>query len=163
MKKIILFITIVTLAGCFGAEPQKTGKEGKSLPEFSILLTDSTTWLRSEDIPANKPFVLFIFSPNCPFCKAQTKKIIEDIDMLQDIHFYFISRYPLSAVKTYIKEFQLAKQSNITVGLDSAHFVTDYLEVPGFPYMAIYGKNKRLNHAFLGKIYTRQLIKAAEE
>jgi thiol-disulfide isomerase/thioredoxin len=163
MKQISLFFIILCLVGCFGTEPQKTGKEGKPLPEFSMLLLDSTTRLHSRDIPANKPFVLFVFSPYCPFCKAQTKKIIEDRDLLQDIHFYFISRFPLSAVKTYSKEFQLDKQPNITVGLDSASFVYDYFETPGFPYMAIYGKDKKLNKAYLGKIYSRLLLKAAEE
>jgi thiol-disulfide isomerase/thioredoxin len=163
MKQVSLFFIIISLAGCFGAEPQKTGKEGKTLPDFSILLTDSTTWLHSRDIPANNPFVLFMFSPYCPYCKAQTKKIIEDRDLLGDIHFYFISRFPLSAVKGYIKEFQLDKQSNITVGLDSANVVTDYLEAPGFPFMAVYGKNKKLNQAFLGKTYSRLLLEAAEK
>jgi hypothetical protein len=163
MKQISLFFIIIVLAGCFGTEPQKTGKEGKPLPDFSILLTDSITWLHSRDIPAYKPFVLFIFSPNCPFCKAQTKKIIQDKELLGDIHFYFISRFPLSAVKAYSKEFQLDKEPNITVCLDSANFVNDYLEAPGFPFMAVYGKNKKLNQAFLGKTYTRLLLKAAEK
>lgn len=163
MKQISLFFIVIFLAGCFGAEPQKTGKEGKPLPEFSILLTDSTTWLHSRDITVNKPFVLFVFSPHCPFCKAQTKKIIEDRDLLKDIHFYFISHFPLSAIKDYIKEFQLDKQPNITVGLDSANFINEYLEAPGFPYMAIYGKGKKLNKAYLGKTYSRLIVEAAEE
>jgi len=163
MKQISLFFIIACLTGCFGKDPQKTGKEGKPLPEFSILLTDSTTWIHSRDISTNKPFALLYFSPHCPFCKAQTKKIIEDKEMLQDIHFYFISNFSLSEVKTYIKEFQLDKQPNITVGLDSANFVNDYFEVPGLPYIAIYGKDKKLNQAFLGQTYIRQLKKAAEE
>jgi thiol-disulfide isomerase/thioredoxin len=163
MKQAILFLIIVILGGCFGADPQKTGKEGKPLPEFSMLLTDSTTWLRSRDIPANKPFVLFVFSPFCPYCKAQTKKIIEDGESLKDIHFYFVSRYPIGSIKDYINEFQLDKQPHITVGLDSANFVNDYFEVPGFPYMAVYGKDKKLNKAFVGKTYIRQIIKAAEQ
>lgn len=163
MKQICLFYIIACLTGCFGAEPRKTGKEGKPLPEFSILLTDSTTRLYSSDIPANKPFALFIFSPYCPYCKAQTKKIMEDKELLKDIHFYFISRWPLAAVKRYSKELQLDKQTNITVGLDSASFVNDYLEAPGLPFIAVYGKNKTLNQAFLGKTYTRLILKAAEK
>jgi thiol-disulfide isomerase/thioredoxin len=163
MKQVSLFFIIITLAGCFGAEPQKTGKEGKPLPEFSMLLTDSTTWLHSKDIPANKPFALYIFSPYCPYCKAQTKRIIEDKELLGDIHFYFISQFPLSTIKTYIKEFQLDKQPNITVGLDSSNIVTDYFEAPGYPFMAVYGKNKKLNQAFLGKTYSRLILKAAEK
>lgn len=163
MKQFSLFFIIVFLAGCFGAEPQKTGKEGKPLPEFSILLTDSITLIHSQNFSTNKPFALLYFSPHCPFCKAQTKKIIEDKEMLQGIHFYFISNFPLSEVKTYIKEFQLDKQPNITVALDSANFVNDYFEVPGLPFIAVYGKNKKLNQAFLGQTYIRQLKKAAEE
>jgi hypothetical protein len=163
MKQICLFFIIACLTGCFGAEPQKTGKEGKPLPDFSIMLADSSRWLHSRDIPANKPFALFIFSPYCPYCKAQTKKIIEDKELLSGIHFYFISRFPLSDVKKYINEFQLDKQPNITVGLDSSNFVADYLEVPGFPFMAIYGKNRNLNQAFLGKTYSRFILKAAEK
>lgn len=163
MKQISLFFIIACLTGCFGKEPQKTGKEGKPLPQFSLLLTDSTTHLHSRDIPANKPFVLFIFSPYCPFCKAQTKRIIEEKDQLKDIHFYFISHYPLSAVKTYCNEFHLDKQPNITVGLDSDQLVYDYFEVPAYPYMAIYGKDKKLNEAFIGKTFISQLKKAAEK
>lgn len=163
MKQVNLFVIIITLAGCFGQAPQKTGKEGKPLPDFSVLLTDSSTWIHSRDIPDNKPFALLVFSPHCPFCKALTKKIIEDKDNLQGIHFYFISDFPLSDVKSYIKEFELDKQPNITVALDSADFVNDYFEVPGLPYIAVYGKNKKLNQAFLGQTYIRQLKKAAEE
>lgn len=163
MKHITLFFIIACLVGCFGAEPQPSGKEGKPLPEFSLLLTDSMTRLHSRDIAPGKPFVLFNFSPHCPYCKVQTKKIIEDRDILKDIHFYFISRFPLSEVKKYANEFQLAKYPNITVGLDSADFVNDYFEVPGYPYMAIYGRDKKLNKTFLGKIYSSQLKKAAEE
>jgi len=163
MKQIILVSIIACFAGCFGAEPQKTGKEGKPLPEFSMLLTDSTTWIHSKDIPSNQPFALLVFSPFCPYCKAQTKKIIEDRDLLGDIHFYFISRFPLSDVKNYIKQFQLDKQPNITVGLDSANFIKDYFEIDGYPFIAVYGKGKKLNQAFMGQTYISQLKKAAED
>jgi thiol-disulfide isomerase/thioredoxin len=163
MKQICLLFIIASLTGCFGKEPQKTGKEGKPLPEFSMLLTDSTTRLHSRDIPADQPFALFIFSPYCPYCKAQTKKIIEDRELLGNIHFYFISDFPLTDLKKYSKEFQLDKQPNITVGFDSSNTVNDYLEVPGFPFLAVYGKNKTLNQAFLGKTYSRLILKAAEK
>jgi len=151
------------LAGCFGTEPEKTGKEGKPMPEFSMLLTDSTTKLYSRDFPSNKPTVFFYFSPYCPYCKAQTKKIIEDMDMLKGIQFYYISYFPLPAVKDFCKEFELAKYPNITVGLDSSYFVKDYFEIAAFPYLAIYGKNKNLNKSFVGKIYCSQIKKVAEE
>lgn len=163
MRQISFIIIIICIAGCFGTAPQKTGKEGKPVPEFNMLLTDSTTWLHSKDIPKGKPYILFNFSPYCPYCKAQTKKVTENMDMLKDIHFYFLSRFPLSSVKEYSKEFQLSKFSNITVGLDSGSIINDYFEIPGFPYMAVYGKEGKLTKTFLGKTYCSKLKKAAEE
>ena len=163
MKQLILFCIITCLASCFGAEPEKTGLEGKPLPEFSLLITDSSTWVNTRNAPAGKPVVLFYFSPYCPHCRAQTKEIIEDIDKLKGIQFYFISAFPISVIKAYYKEYQLDKYPNITTGMDSVRSVSDYFEIPGVPYMAIYGKDKRLNHTFMGKMYSSQLKKVAED
>ena len=163
MKQFIILLITAALTGCFGTEPQKTGKEGKPMPNFSLLMLDSTTWLHSKDISAGKPTILFYFSPYCPHCKAQTKWIIEKMDLLNNFQFYFISNFPLASIKEFHKEFQLEKYENITTGIDSAYFVSDYFEIPGFPYLAIYGKDKKLNKSFLGKIYSSQLKKVAEE
>jgi thiol-disulfide isomerase/thioredoxin len=163
MKQISVFFIFICLAGCFGAEPQKTGKEGKPMPEFSLLLTDSITKMNTLDIPVGKPTVLIYYSPYCPYCKAQTKTIIENIDKLKDIQFYFISNFPLPEQKSFIKEYQLEKYPNIISSMDNANIVRDYFEITGIPYLAIYGKNKKLNKTFVGKIYSSQLQKVAEE
>jgi len=163
MKQISLFLIFALLAGCFGADPQKTGKEGKPMPEFSFLLIDSITRIYTRDIPTGKPTVFLYFSPYCPYCKAQTKMIIENMDNLKDIKFLFISSYPLPTLKDFEKEYQLAKYPNITMGMDSATTIRDYYEMTGIPYLAIYGKDKKLNHTFQGKIYTSQLKKVAED
>ena len=163
MKTFVIIIIVSFLFGCFSTPAQKTGKEGKPLPTFSMLLTDSATWVHSTDIPMGKSFAILYFSPYCPFCKAQTKNIIENIDQLKDIHFYYISSFPLSSVKEFIKEFDLKKYNNISIGIDSAHVVNDYFEVPAFPYIAIYGKNKKLKKTFIGKMYSSQIKKEAEE
>jgi peroxiredoxin len=162
MKQFILLITIITLAGCFGTEPQKTGKEGKPMPEFSMLTTDSTILL-TRDIPKGKSVALFYFSPFCPYCKAQTKNIVDNIEKLKDIQFYFISSFPLSTVKAFYKSHELAKYKNIIAAVDTAHVFADYYEVTGVPYMAIYGKNKALNKSYMGKVYSNEIKKAAEE
>lgn len=85
------------------------------------------------------------------------------MDMLKDIHFYFVSSFPLAPVKSYYNEFELKKYPNISFYLDSANYINDYFEVPGFPFLAIYGKDKKLNKTFLGKMYSSQIKKVAEE
>jgi thiol-disulfide isomerase/thioredoxin len=163
MKQITLIIIIACLEGCFGAEPQKTGKEGKPLPQFSLLLTDSITWINTAQLPTGKPIAIYYFSPYCPYCKAQTEEIIEDMDKLKDINFYFISRFPMPTIKAFQKAYQLNKYANIITSMDTSSFASDYFEISAVPYIAIYNKNKKLNKTFIGKIYSSQIKKVAEE
>lgn len=163
MKQIISFFAIACLAGCFGASPEKTGLEGKPLPSFSLLFPDSTTSFNTSRIPKGKSVALFLFSPYCPYCRAQTKEIIENIDKLKEIQFYFVTNFPLHSLNNFYNEYQLSKYSNITAGLDTAHFVSDYFQAPGVPYLAVYGKDKNLNKSFLGTVSSSQLKKVAEQ
>lgn len=162
MKHCMFLFTIFVLYGCFGTDPQKSGKEGKPMPDFSLLSTDSITWIYSRDIPKGKPTVILYFSPYCPYCKSLTQKITDEIDIMKDIQFYFISFYTISEIKTYSKEFQLAKYPNVITAFDSAATLHTYFEIPGFPYTAVYSKDKILNKIFLGKMNMANLINAAE-
>jgi peroxiredoxin len=150
------------LTGCFGVTPQKTGKEGRPMPDFNILLSDSTV-LYTRDIPAGKPVVMFYFSPYCPFCKAVTEDILEEMDELNNIQFYFVTSYGLPHLESFIKEHQLTRYTNIAAGIDTANFIHKYYSAQGVPYTAIFNKNKVLNNSFMGKISTGQIKDVAEE
>lgn len=163
MKKISIACIIICLTGCFGAEPQKTGMEGKPLPNFNLLSPDSSTWIHTNQAPKGKPVVLFYFYPNCPYCKAQTKEILEDITKLKGIQFYFITPYPVVEMKKFWNEYELGKYPNIVTGIDTANDMGKYFEVTGVPFMAIYGKEQKLNNTFEGKIYSSQIKKVAEQ
>lgn len=163
MKKITIAFIITSLTGCFGAEPQITGMEGKPLPDFNLLSPDSTTWIHTDKVSKGKPVALYYFNPHCPYCKAQTKEIIQDIDKLKHIQFYFITPYPFTEMKKFYKEFELGKYSNISMGKDTASAMGKYFEVTGVPYIAIYGKDHKLNNTFAGQIYSTQIKKVADQ
>ena len=163
MKKISIAFLITCLTGCFGAEPQKTGLEGKLLPTFNLLAPDSSTWIRTNEAPKGKSVALYYFNPHCPYCKAQTKEILQDIDKLAGIQFYFITPFPFSEMKKYWKENELGKYPNISIGTDTASAMGNYFEVTGVPYIAIYGTDQRLNNTFMGKVFSSQIKKVAEQ
>jgi thiol-disulfide isomerase/thioredoxin len=153
MKKLSILLLFVGLAGCFDRQSTIiTGLEGTSLPNFSFQLTDSITLLNSKSIPAGKPIVLFLFSPNCPYCKAQTAEITSKIKSLNNIHFYLLSLYPLYQIKDYYNHFQLSQYSNITIARDYDNYCGNYFKVPGVPYIAIYNKDKRLKRVLIGNV-----------
>jgi thiol-disulfide isomerase/thioredoxin len=165
MKHILTIFFIALLTGCFDSNAKKTGREGNQLPDFDILLSDSTV-LHSRDILTKKPLepiAFYYFNPICPYCRAQTKEIIDDIDKLKNIQFYFITNTPLTNLRKYLNDYKLYKYPNIIAAIDKSNFLRDYFEVTGVPYIAIYNKNKKLNKSFIGKIYSSQIKDVAEE
>lgn len=164
MKFIISIVTIVFMGGCYSkAIPEKTGQEGNLLPSFNVQLIDSTTYINTGNIETGKPVALFYFSPECPHCRSQMEEIIEDMDRLKSIQFYLLTSYSVSDMKHFSSEYRLSSYPNIIVGKDTANFLLKYFAMPGVPYMAIYGKDKKLHKAFVGKIYSQQLKSVAEE
>jgi thiol-disulfide isomerase/thioredoxin len=164
MKYFKYILIIGFISGCMNQKnPEKTGLEGKPLPQFNVLLMDSITNFNTKDIPTNKPVVIFLFSPYCPFCKAETKEVIENMSNLKDIHFYMLSGFPFSSLKKYYTDFHLEKYPNITVGRDSALFYKKYVKSIGIPYLAFYGKDKRLKQGLLGRVSAQKIKNIALE
>lgn len=163
MKAIhsLFFLLLIYLSGCYSKVSDKTGLEGQPMPSFKLLLPDSTTYLDSKDLKVGRPIVLLYYSPRCPYCRAQIKNIIENIDKLGDILFCLVTNYSLKEMKQFGKTYNLNKYHNIINGQDINNSVSNYYEVQGVPYLAIYGKNKKLNQVFEGKAYTSYIIKAA--
>lgn len=157
-----LLLLLLSLYSCYAREPEKTGQEGKSLPTFDVLLSDSTTYLNTRNIPDDRPFVFFYFGPYCPYSRAQMEEIIEDIDKLKDIRFYLLTNAPYRQMKDFYDHYNLGKYPNITVGRDFTGFFLKYFEVEGVPYLAVYGKDRRLRNAFKGEVYGKQIKKSTE-
>jgi thiol-disulfide isomerase/thioredoxin len=159
MKPALYIIVVFFLTGCFGKKPSfKTGQEGKPLPAVDLLLPDSTSHLSTKNIPIGKPFVIIFFSPECPFCRALTNDIIDDMDELSNVQFYFLSTFPIKDIKAYYNEYHLQNYSNITVAWDYKIYFNKYFNAPGIPVTAIYGKDKKLKEVLMGKVSTN-LIK----
>jgi thiol-disulfide isomerase/thioredoxin len=164
MKNITLAIYFILIIGCYSRRPaEKTGLEGKSLPSFNLLLSDSLTYFNTSNIPKGKPIALFYFGPNCPYSRAQMEEIIEDMSILKNIRFYIFTIYPYQDMKNFYDYYNLGKYPNITVSLDYTNFFGNYFETQAVPYLAIYGKDKRLIKAFIGKVYGKQIKEVSEK
>jgi thioredoxin-related protein len=138
MKSVTFIILSFILFGCFGKKPTlETGREGKPLPSINLLLMDSTTYIKTTKETSYKPIVLFYFSPECAYCRKMTKSITNNIDELQGITIYMLSNFPFDKIKEYVKEFDLSKYKNITVGYDYELYFSQYFKAPGVPCIAI--------------------------
>lgn len=161
MKRLQILLAItVTIISCHGSpKPIKTGLEGKLIPSFKLLLVDSSTYFDTKEIPNGKPVVLFYFEPYCPYSQAQMDEIIKKIETLNDIRFYIFTAWPYADMKKFYSHFQLNKFSNITTGIDPSHSFSKYFNPPGVPYLAIFGKDKKLIDAFVGSLHSEVIKK----
>lgn len=153
---------LAILAGCYSAEPEKTGLEGKAMPSFKLLLPDSSTYIDTKNIKTGKPAVIFYYSPHCAYSRAQMEEMIEEMEKLENAQLYVVTSSSFAEMKQFFTHYRLNKYPNIVTAFDYTNFVGNYFKVTGFPYTAIYDKEKKLNKAFVGKIYTKQIKSALD-
>jgi len=151
------------LFSAFTAKPAiKTGKEGRLLPSFELLLPDSTTKFNTADIPAGSPFVVIGFSPTCTHCQAEARDFVKNISQWKDTRIYFITPYPFQDMKGFYKYFKMDKCANITMGHDGTNAFFKYYDSKSIPYTAVFDAKKRLKQVFIGETKSVDVRKVIE-
>lgn len=146
LKQIVL-IYFAFACGC-SAQYEKTGLEGKPLPSFNLLLTDSVNQFNTNNIARGHVSVFFYFGPNCPYSRAQMREITENMKTLKNINFYVFTSSPFAEMKEFVTHYQLEKFKNIITGFDYEYFATKYFDIKTVPFIAIYNKDNKMTAAF---------------
>lgn len=151
MKKVLIFLLLAILSACHDSNKTITGLEGKPMPQFNILLSDSLTTLNTDSIPTGEPIVLFYFGPYCPYSKGQIEDIIDNMGTLQNIRFYLFTRASFQDMQTFHNTYHLEKYRNISIGVELSTAFNNYYKVQGVPYIAVFNTKKCLKQAMFGK------------
>ena len=141
---------------------EKTGLEGRLIPSIPLLLPDSTTWLKTDDIPDGRAFIVMGFSPWCSHCQALTADIKKHINDLKGTPIYYITPDSFQNMKTFYKHFKLAQYPNITMGRDSSNLFFRFFHSNTTPLIAIYDGKKRLKKVFKGQPTVALLAQGVE-
>jgi thiol-disulfide isomerase/thioredoxin len=141
----------------------KTGLEGRLLPSFHLLLSDSLTWLDTKDIPTGKPFIMVGFSPYCIHCQAEMRDIVKNIARFGDTTIYFVTAFPYSDMKKFYDVFHLKKYPNIIAASDSSNAFMRFFKANSIPYIAIYDAKKRLKEVVQGEVKAEMLSKSLDD
>jgi thiol-disulfide isomerase/thioredoxin len=162
MKVFASLITALLLFGCYSKKPSKitTGLEGKPMPAIELVALDSTHF-NTKNIKPGRPSILLAFSPTCPYCRAQTRSIVSNINSLKGIDIYMVCINQYSLLKKFSDQYELNKYSNIKIGIDYNESFLDYYKATNVPYLAIYDKKKDLKQVLMGKNYVSTLKKVA--
>jgi hypothetical protein len=162
-KIVCSTLSLLILAGCAHKEPVKTGREGQRIPDFSLFLVDSSTYLQTATLPVGQPVVFFYFGHHCPYSRAQMEGIIDDMESFRNVQFVLTTTFPFDEMKGFYRKYQLDKYPNVKVGVDYRNFFPAYFKATGVPYIAIYGRDDRLKDAFEGQMPVSQLRSITSE
>ncbi|MGN6436318.1 MAG: TlpA family protein disulfide reductase [Agriterribacter sp.] len=120
------------------------------LPQFSILLSDSTTWYTKDQLPKGKKVIVMLFSPDCEHCKHETEQIKKNIEVFKKSHILMITTLPLEKMREFTKHYDLAQYKNITVAKDPKYFFASYYKIRYLPFIAVYDKKHEFLKSFEG-------------
>lgn len=165
MKKIlpaVLFV-FISLTAKAQTHTDSIPKHLKNLriPDFKLLLTDSSSSFYTEQLSKKKNTILISFSPDCDHCKNQTKELIENIQLLKDVQIVMATTYPFEMMKQFYTDYSIARYKNIIMGRDVLFFFPKYYQNHYLPLITIYNKKGELLHYFDGGVATPQLIQLA--
>jgi thiol-disulfide isomerase/thioredoxin len=149
----LLFMAVTWLA-CQEEKPQivKTGMEGKPLPAFNIQLLDGTSFIHSENLPGGKNLVLFYFKPTCPYCRAQMRDMLNNMERFKDKELCILTNEGLKGAKDFARYFKLNSFNNVIVGRDTGSVVLKTYRILGVPLTAYFDKNRQLKTLYSGRM-----------
>ncbi|MGZ5285550.1 MAG: TlpA family protein disulfide reductase [Flavisolibacter sp.] len=167
MKKVLLLAFIVIASVKVHAQMADTTmpfyKRFPTITPFQILLSDSTTMYKKADLPSNTPVVFMIFSPDCNHCQEEASEIVKRKEELKNIHFVMITMHPFTAMKDFIKTYELDNISNVVVGRDIYYLMPTWYKFHHLPFHALYNKEGKLLSVFEGSMNVGSLKTILEE
>jgi peroxiredoxin len=154
LQLCILLSMAVAWMSCQEEKPYqvKTGMEGKPLPTFNIQLLDSIRFINSANLPADKNLVLFYFKPTCPYCRAQMRDMLNNIEKFKGKELCILTNEDLKGANNFARYFKLNRFNNVIVGRDTGSVVLKTYKVLGVPLTAYFDKNRQLKALYSGRM-----------
>ncbi len=134
-------------------------KRNPHLPEFSILLTDSSHYT-NQNIPIGKPTVIVYFSPDCSHCQADAKNMMDKLDSLKDIKFIWCSSHEPDKIKEFAIKYKMYGLPNMVFGKDEKYAIPSFFKISFTPYFAIYSKEGLFYTEFRNGLLPKDIIEA---
>ncbi len=144
MKRIVLIGCVFLILSCLV-------KRGKSdIPQFNLLLVDSSTVVNPSKDKPGRPTVIIYFSPDCLDCQEETDALISRINEFKNIDFVFVTIDAMERLRVFVSHYKLNRFDNVIVGKDISFGFFNYYKPKATPFTVVFNKDKSLVGAFLG-------------
>ncbi len=139
----VLFVLALLLTG-FSSLAQAPFQKNPQIPEFSILASDSVTWITRATLKPGKPAMIILFSPDCDHCIKQMEEMSKSMGKFSDVEIMMTTYQPIHKMKEFEKKFNLSAYKNFHVGRDVRYFFGPYFQLKSTPFIALYNDQHKL-------------------
>jgi hypothetical protein len=155
MRRLLLPIAFL-LAGLASrgqnnAATQAPYLQNPTVPEFKVLLPDSTHWFSKADLKKGRAVLFMAFNPDCEHCQKQADIIVDNLKgPLEKVEIVMTTYQDLMKMREFIRNHKLSGHPNIIVGRDVNYFFGPFFNMHYSPFLAFYDKQWKLAKAYEG-------------
>lgn len=133
------------------------------VPPFQLLLGDSATFYKKEDLPKGKPVLLMIFSPECSHCQHTAEELVQYKNELKNIQIILATLHPIAQMNAFAATYGLDALPNVVLGKDVYFILPSFYNLHNLPYMAFYNAKGRLIRGIEGALPMDRVIALFKE
>jgi len=133
------------------------------IPEFSMVMPDTTQVFHSKDIPYGRNTMIIYFDPACRDCQEETEFILANMQKFAHADIYMVTRHTHKDLMVFYNHLRLDTCKNLKIGIDKTGSIPSVYKENVTPLTMIYNKEKMLTAFFRGKAKPESLTKAITE
>lgn len=143
-------------------EKQKLVQSIETIPNFSFKTVDDS-WFTKEHLHGGLPIVFLYFNSECGFCQHEAKNISENIHLLKDIQFVFVSIEPIEKIKRFSEQNRIGNIRNVIFLHDTDDSFSKLFQPSSIPFSLIYDKNQKLLKIQKGQLSVHGILKTINQ
>ncbi len=155
MRTILLTLATLAISSISRAQqattPQPPYLQNPVIPEFKVLLPDSSHWFSKADLKKGRAVMFMAFNPDCEHCQKQADIIVaNNTGELSKLQIVMTTYQDMGKMRSFMRDHKLAGHPNITVGRDVGYFFGPFFNMHYSPFLAFYDKQGRLAKVYEG-------------
>ncbi len=143
----------------FEIKSKNTIKERlENIPNFNFLTINDSYFSNSNLLP-EMPIVFIYFNSQCDLCKHEAESINDNMSILKNIQFIFVSMEDKEDIQQFSELYGLSSYPNVTFLNDRHDNFYNLFGVNSVPYILIYDENQKLIKKHRGQLNSSGILK----
>lgn len=133
-------------------------KQHKIISPVPLTLYSGQVFTKN-DLPKNKPVMVFLFSVECDHCAHMTEDILKNIGKFGKSTILMVTPFKLERMKAWYDQYNIKNYPNIIMAAEPTRQIAYYYDLKNFPGIYIYDRKHKLVADYEGTVKLDTLLK----